>query len=122
MSFTYDERSRLILNREIDRVELSTDKTGLIIHFRDGGRAVFQTVSDCCSKTWIEHIEIPEPICCAKIYNASDSGQIQETLSEYECIRVYQTTFKTSKGDLTVEYRNSSNGYYGGTLELIEVT
>lgn len=30
---------------------------------------------------------------------------------EHECLQVYQTHFKTAKGDIVLEYRNSSNGY-----------
>jgi hypothetical protein len=37
--------------------------------------------------------------------------------NSWDCIRVYQTSFATPKGEIVVEYRNSSNGYYGGWLQ-----
>jgi hypothetical protein len=34
-----------------------------------------------------------------------------------DVLSVYQTTFRTNRGDIRVEYRNDSNGYYGGYLQ-----
>jgi hypothetical protein len=36
--------------------------------------------------------------------------------ADHECLTVYQTHFRTERGDVTLEFRNSSNGYYGGYL------
>ena len=35
----------------------------------------------------------------------------------YECIKVYFYKFRTPIGYATLEMRNSSNGYYGGSME-----
>jgi predicted Mrr-cat superfamily restriction endonuclease len=50
----------------------------------------------------------------ATSYAEQDMG---ETEKDYETIKVYQTSFATPKGEIIVEYRNSSNGYYGGWLQ-----
>lgn len=34
-----------------------------------------------------------------------------------ECIKYYGFKITTSKGHIIIDYRNSSNGYYGGSLE-----
>jgi hypothetical protein len=36
--------------------------------------------------------------------------------SEYEIIAFYGLKITTDKGDIIIDYRNSSNGYYGGNL------
>lgn len=40
-----------------------------------------------------------------------------ESLNEGDYIKVYRTTIVTDRGFIDIEYRNSSNGYYGGWLE-----
>jgi hypothetical protein len=84
----------------------------------DKGVFKFVVDADCCSHTWIndltgvpnvlgkqvtavEDIEAPSPI-------DNDGG---------DYIQFYAKEFRTTGGVLTVCYRNSSNGYYGGSLE-----
>ncbi len=47
---------------------------------------------------------------------------VHENNPEFECLQIYKTTLKTDKGDCDVEYRNSSNGYYGGSLDLTHLS
>ena len=35
---------------------------------------------------------------------------------EYDLIQDYRSIFKTDKGELIIEFRNNSNGYYCGYL------
>ncbi len=35
---------------------------------------------------------------------------------EYDCLQFYGYKITTDKGDATIEFRNSSNGYYGGSI------
>jgi hypothetical protein len=97
-------------------VRVSEDKEELIFALEDGRKLKYFTVGDCCSSTWIEHLTLPADIAGAEItgWKEQDMGEFEE---DYSTIRVYQTSFATPKGEIIVEYRNSSNGYYGGWLE-----
>jgi hypothetical protein len=35
---------------------------------------------------------------------------------EHDCLQVYGLKVTTNKGEIVIDYRNSSNGYYGGNL------
>lgn len=50
----------------------------------------------------VEHIDMP------------DLGSTNEDA----CIAYYGMKITTEKGRCVIDYRNSSNGYYGGSLEL----
>ena len=76
---------------------------------------------DCCSDSWIEHIDNPDSIIGQIITEIVDSEGVpkeDEDLSKFDCLQVYKTTLKTEKTTFDIEYRNNSNGYYGGYLML----
>lgn len=97
------------------------------------------TYSECCSTSWIEHIELPSPgeiiedfqqieiprsieSRLYKIFKASeDGGVIDEHGKEHEDLKLYFYRLRTDKGRYDIEMRNSSNGYYGGYLNLTEI-
>lgn len=90
--------------------------------FQDGFTRSFEVEGDCCSHSWIEHLEMPGDISGATLLSVEDSAPITQDHDEHDetnggdCISVYNTSFKTDKGEIILEYRNSSNGYYGGYL------
>lgn len=107
----------------LDRVVLSSEKETLRFFFQDGSKVCFQAVGDCCSHSWIEELTIPGDIKGAMIQTVEDfmintPDDVDER--DYEVLKCYQTKFRTTKGDIVVEYRNDSNGYYGGSLERCE--
>lgn len=73
---------------------------------------------DCCSHTWIEHVEDPESIIGSEVLSASDiSMSREEEEKDGDHIQFYGFKIQTVKGACVIDYRNSSNGYYGGSLE-----
>ncbi|GAC1455464.1 MAG: hypothetical protein PVSMB1_04960 [Gemmatimonadaceae bacterium] len=126
-----------LVGRKLIGVSVSKDKNVLVFQFADGGEVKYNADGDCCSSSWIEHIEVPNDIAGAEVISVSEAPVIDATdddtknprgvekyewedepRREHECLQVYQTVFGTTKGEIAVEYRNSSNGYYGGSLEL----
>ena len=54
----------------------------------------------------------------AKVLDMADldlPGSVRND-EEFYCLEVYGLKITTDKGDLVIDYRNSSNGYYGGNL------
>lgn len=97
-------------------VELSEDKENLIFHLESGKVLKYWTEGDCCSHSWIEHITVPSDIEGQEIIGW-DEKDLDTFEQDYSTIQVYQTSFVTSVGEIIVEYRNASNGYYGGWLQ-----
>lgn len=87
----------------------------------DGGPVTYITEGDCCSETWFADILNPQALLGAQVR----SVEILETVylpdderSRQDMDRAYGIKLTTDKGTVTLVYRNSSNGYYGGTIYL----
>lgn len=106
----------IYLNIKNDYLKIVTDK----------GDYNFVVMGDCCSKSWITHMngadKVTEGIVIEEIETRPDSYKryVAEEDKEYDrnVIQDYITTIKTDKGSLDIEFRNNSNGYYSGWLEL----
>lgn len=73
--------------------------------------------AECCSHTWVEHIELPARGFPAKVLSVEDLDLPNpEPKEEHEYVQAYGLKVCTDKGDLVIEYRNESNGWYGGSL------
>lgn len=81
------------------------------------GNLVFTVYGDCCSHTWIEDITAPAMGWGGVIAAVSDADTYRvEDDPVHDHLQFYQQVISTTKGDLVIEFRNSSNGYYGGSL------
>ena len=117
-----------LFNRPLLAVKLHTDREQLDFEFEDGSVVSYLAYDDCCSFTWIEHLEQPIDLRGAVITGVDEPPiEDRECTPEkqcnsptgdhaHECVACYRTVFHTDKGDIDVEYRNDSNGYYGGDL------
>lgn len=115
-----------MVGQKIDSICLSPDKKHIVFNFKNGLSIHGSVYGDCCSNSWIEHLEMPENIEGSTLLGVQDSDSIKQNHPEHDeenggdSIEVYNTSFKTDRGEIILEYRNSSNGYYGGSLELQE--
>lgn len=113
-----------LVGKTVSTVELSDDAEFLRLTTTDGERHTFRTEGDCCSYTWIndligvssligheitavESVDLPAP----EITVTQPDGYDSDILADYG----YK--FRTTGGYFDIIYRNSSNGYYGGSLE-----
>src|SRR5688572_21264250 len=83
---------------------------------------VYDVEGDCCSYSWVEHITVPDFAIGKTITKVDDSGNIVSDHGEHDDggeIAVYNSFIRTDGGDVVLEYRNSSNGYYGGYMTLV---
>jgi len=108
--------SDFLVGKTINEIKIADDKQALLFII-DEGEARVRCDADCCSYTWVEHIELPAMGFPAKVISVSsldmpDLGQLEE----YDVVQYYGCKIATDKGDIIIDYRNSSNGYYGGDL------
>ena len=83
------------------------------------GDIIAKTEGECCSETWIEHVEMPALGFPCTVIAVEDIGECKEEEwinGDDERILFYGFKITTASGDIVIDYRNSSNGYYGGDL------
>jgi hypothetical protein len=105
--------NNVFINQEKNVVRLDTDF----------GEVFLVAVGDCCSKTWFEHISGIKNIKGGQVIEEFNTNYFDEPYKqvdndEYDIDKYYSTVIKTTKGNLELEFRNNSNGYYGGRIEV----
>lgn len=115
--------SHILEGKIIKEIELA-DHQESIKFVLDSGRVIEADCwGDCCSHTWIEDVINPElvigsPVLEAKEIELPDTLEHPTKTDNYEEeMQYYGFEIKTAKGVCTIAYRNSSNGYYGGSLD-----
>lgn len=116
-----------LIGKTITGYQLSNNRETLAIE-TDQGEHVYDVEGDCCSHSWFESVDELDGVIGGKVLEAytvnMDEIESQEdTLrklaqeeSRDEHIQQYGHKIKTTKGHAIVEFRNSSNGHYGGYM------
>lgn len=114
------DKNKLVGKKITEAVQLRADT--LRFTFVDNEELYLTTGSECCSTSWVEHFDAPTfpnngtPILEVAEFPVNEA----ENPGKHDCLQVYQTHFRTAFGNIRVEYRNCSNGYYGGSLDLCD--
>lgn len=106
-----------LIGKKITAVYLAEDQHALKFDIENDEPMIVLVDAECCSHTWIEYIENPENLL-GIVTKVEDLDMPQEfyDLEAYECISFYGCKIYTEKGSCLLDYRNESNGYYGGSL------
>lgn len=114
----YDLKGSLI-DKVIEDVYLSDDRCSIIFKCKEG-LVKWYTVGDCCSESWIEHITLPHYGMVGKVLDVREVelGKCMPTRQEVDQLYGLTVAMEGEYGaeELHVEFRNSSNGYYGGSM------
>jgi hypothetical protein len=123
--FDVRDKMKEITGKVLSSIELSRERDEFVMKFRDGTEAKFGVKGECCSRSWIEHLEAPNDVDGALLLFSQESAPITQDHAAHDEenggkeIQVYNSRFITDRGDIVLEFRNSSNGYYGGNLTVI---
>jgi len=106
----------ILEGKTLNAIKIAEDKQALLFQTTDGDFKVL-CYGDCCSYTWVESIELPAlgfPCVVNKVEDLEmpDLGDMEGC----DVVAYYGCKISTDKGDLVIDYRNDSNGYYGGNL------
>lgn len=104
-----------LLGTTIQEMKIAQDKQSLLFVTADGP-LVAKVDGDCCSHSWIEHVELPVNGFPATVKAAEDIPMPDLGNGDAECRQYYGYKLTTDKGDIIIDYRNDSNGYYGGSI------
>lgn len=110
-----------LMGRKILSVQLDAAKVYLKF-ITDQGDVLYGCYADCCSESWINHINGMSELVGGTVEDVDEVDfhallKIEPEATRQEFDRVLFHRIKTEKGWCTLEFRNSSNGYYGGWLE-----
>lgn len=90
----------------------------------DRGALGWRTEADCCSETWFADIIGTDTLIGGKVMSVADGTpppdyNVEDGRGRQECDDAYSVYIETDRGVGIVIYRNSSNGYYGGSLRVM---
>lgn len=94
---------------------------GILAFGTDEGTLGYQAEGDCCSETWFAEILGVDALLDAKV-SAVEELELPTVLdgkSRQSEDLFYGIKLDTDKGTVKIVYRNSSNGYYGGSLSFV---
>ena len=113
----YDDQFDILKGKEILSVEWSEQTLRFNLK---GDAACFEAVGDCCSSSFIESLDNPEVFKDAIFESVESVEGEQKELDDFDVHKWTFYKFKTNKGMCTLSFRNESNGYYDGHLELLK--
>lgn len=113
------ETNNPLMGKTIESVWMAEDNKAIKFCIKGGEEIIAKTDGDCCSDTWIESLEMPENmIGTVREAHDVDMPEVPGVNNEenYALTRFYGFRIVTERGISTMDYRNQSNGYYGGNL------
>jgi len=106
-----------LIGKTILGVDLADDKGAIRFRVADGDPIVARADGDCCSHSWIEHVENAEALVGREVTLVDDIDMPDlGDLPDCDVVRYYGCKIETAGGTCIIDYRNDSNGYYGGSL------
>lgn len=111
------ENAHCLIGKTITAVYLAADKEAVRFDIEGGDPIVARCEAECCSSTWVENTENHRALIGSPVIEADDIDMPDHgSPSEDGVIAYYGFKISTMKGTCVIDYRNSSNGYYGGDL------
>ena len=118
----------LLVGRKVSSFSLTAE---VITFETDAGPLRYRADGDCCSRSWFEGADAPDAIIGevlvvdevdgTEVWTDTDGNEVDQLARNAdELRRTYFYRVFTARGCCTIDMRNSSNGYYGGSVELIE--
>lgn len=112
-----------LIGKKIVAAYMSSDKTTLGFILEGGERLSYVTEGDCCSYSWIEHFSNSEYLAGSKVLGVQEidvPGVVEHP--DHECLQCYGVkVVLEGRPAFEFEYRNSSNGYYGGYISKSDI-
>ncbi len=113
----------VLVGQTITGYELVQGGERITFHLLNSAPVTLYAVGDCCSQSWIESIDLPSNLL-GKVVSVEDLfmpdlGDIGTLTHELvDVVQYYGMKITTNRGSAVIDYRNDSNGHYGGSLEV----
>jgi hypothetical protein len=110
----------VLVGKTIASMMIAADRQALLFKMADDSEIVVNVDADCCSYTWVESVELPAFGFPAHVLSVEDLDMPEQPDSKFhtdaDVLSFYGCKIATDKGDIVIDFRNDSNGYYGGNL------
>jgi hypothetical protein len=118
----YNEDMRGLVGHRVMGIFVSRDEEEMIF-VTNTGALRYRTYGDCCSTTWFADIVGIKQLIGHTVTKAEEinvpipEGDVRERSEEDQN---YGIRLTTDGGVCDIVYRNASNGYYGGSIDLVK--
>ncbi len=113
-----------LIGKTVTGLRINDDQSILSVDTTDETIA-YIAYGDCCSETWFSDITGVDALIGGTVTNVEsismDGYNVEDGRCRQEYDEVYGYKITTNKGYCDVVFRNSSNGYYGGSIELCDL-
>jgi len=109
-----------LVGRAVTTIHVDEHQTLLSFGHPDGTTTSYRVYGDCCSETWFADFTGVHALlgCVVTASSAVDLPSIDDGRTRQDTDVFYGVRLHTSRGTADIVYRNSSNGYYGGSIAL----
>lgn len=109
-----------LIGKTVTGLRVNEDQSVLAFDHPDGTSTSYRTWGDCCSETWFADITGVAALLGGNVLDVEfvDLPVVDDKRTRQESDEFYGVKLKTDKGYADIVYRNSSNGYYGGDIDL----
>lgn len=104
-----------LIGKTVAAVFVAKDKGAIRFDLGDE-TIIVRADGDCCSHSWIENVQGVEQLIGSPVVSVEDIDMPDLGNGDSECITYYGCKITTRKGFCVIDFRNESNGYYGGWL------
>ena len=111
-----------LVGKKIICLRINEDQSVLAFE-TDMGVVAYYAYGDCCSESWFADIAGVSALIGGIVNSVEEVGMNEYNINDGRCRQeedsAYGYKITTDKGYADIVFRNSSNGYYGGYLELL---
>lgn len=109
-----------LVGRTINAIQIDDAEQHYLAFGTDSGRIIYVAEGDCCSESWFYHILGVDNLLGQTVLETESCylGEPEDGFSRQESDKLYSIKLRTARGYADIEFRNSSNGYYGGYLDI----
>lgn len=108
-----------LVGKKITELRISADQS-VLAFYTDQGVIAYETYGDCCSETWFADITGVSALLGGTVQTADevsmDGYNVEDGRTRQDFDEAYGVKITTDKGYSDIVFRNSSNGYYGGSI------
>jgi hypothetical protein len=112
-----------LVGQTVIGIAVSKDQQFMMFNIRNAPPCLYATEADCCSETWFAEINGVEALIGRKVLEVKEMGLPDPTEDDghgrQEQDSFYGIELVTRVGTCRIVFRNSSNGYYGGSVRLV---
>lgn len=108
-----------LIGKKIVGLRINEDQS-VLAFYTDQGVIAYETRGDCCSETWFADITGVSALLGGAVQTADkvnmDGYNVEDGRTRQQHDEAYGVKLTTDKGYCDIVFRNSSNGYYGGSI------